>query len=276
MNTQRFSVLFIGNSFSECTCAYLYDFLTALGIPSPNIAALKISAATIDMHWANAQNDAPAYLFYRYTTSGDRETASASCTLKEGLSSNRWDWVVFADGSASLGSLSACTNLPPLVEYVKRLTTPGKTKFAFNMTWPWELGYKKYSEHFDGSPEVMFRRIASGVQKAMLANPDITCVLPNGAAIRSALLSGWAPALYRDGSHLNANGCFIVSLATAYTLLQHTEGFRHDDSSRLPCLPTNPHRTNGSFIGSLEPEYADLFREAAAAALAAPFGSTER
>lgn len=275
MHTGGLSVLFIGNSFSECTCAYLYDVLTALGIPSFHIAALKISAATIDIHWDNAQNDAPAYLFYRYTTSGDRETVSASCTLQEGLSSCQWDWVVFADGSASLGSLSGSANLPHLVDYVKGLVTPGKTKFAFNMTWPWELDYKKYADLFDGSPDVMFRNIVSGVQNVLLANPDITCVLPNGTAIRNALLSGRAPALYRDGSHLNANGCFMASLVTAYTLLEQTDGFRHYDIGHLPCLPTNPHRTNGSFIGNLQPGYSDLFLESVVSALEKPFGDAK-
>ena len=277
MNTGSFHILFIGNSFSECTCAYLYDLFTALGIPNFHIAALKISAATIDMHWSNAETDMPAYLFYHYTTSGDRETISDACTLKAGITSRQWDWVIFADGSASLGGVSPCTNLQSLIEYVKELTSPGKTRFAFNMTWPWEQGYHRYADLFDGSPAVMFRRIAACMKREVMKNPLITCILPNGTAIRNALLSNRAPALYRDGSHLNANGCFIAGLTTAYTLLKHTDGFRQYDINRygLPCLPTGPHRTNGRFIGSLDPEYADLFLEAAASALVAPLGDTE-
>ena len=77
-----FNVLFIGNSFSECTCSYLYDFLTEWEVPAFNVAALKISGCSLDTHWKNAETDAPAYMFYRYTTSGDRETVSSSYTLK--------------------------------------------------------------------------------------------------------------------------------------------------------------------------------------------------
>ena len=277
MDITSLNVLFIGNSFSECTCAYLYDILTALRVPNFNIAALKISGCSLNTHWYNAQTDAPAYMFYRYTTSGDRETISSSSTLKEGILSFKWDWVIFADTAVGPANPAFYTKLRSMIGYVRALTVPGETKFAFNMTWPWESGYHKYSTMFDGSADIMFQSIASCVQRIVMTDPDITCILPNGTAIRNAILSGRAPSLYRDGSHLNANGCFIVSLTTAYTLLKYTNGAtKYDISSYgLPCLPTTPHRTNGSFIGALEPEYADIFFEAASSAVTNPMGSTE-
>ena len=276
MENRTFNVLFIGNSFSECTCAYLYDFLTALEIPSFHVAALKISGATVDMHWDNALNDAPAYMFYEYTTSGDRETVSSSYTLKEGIASRQWDWVVFGDGAAGLAN-AGCPNLRPFIDYVKAQVTPGKTKFAFNMTWPWEVGFHKFDTMFDGSPEVMFRSITHNVRNEVMTIPDITCLLPIGTAIRNALRTGRAPSLYRDGYHLNANGCLIASLVTLYALLKQTEGFSQYDISRfgIPCLPTEPHRTNGSFIGTFEAEYSDVFLEAVTSALAEPLDPEE-
>lgn len=276
MENRTFNVLFIGNSFSECTCAYLYDFLTVLGIPDFHIAALKISGATVDMHWDNAQNDAPAYMFYQYTTSGDRKTVSSSYTLKEGITSCQWDWVVFGDGAAGLAN-SGCPNLHPFIDYVKGFTTPGKTRFAFNMTWPWELGFHKYSTMFEGSPEIMFRGIISNVRNAVMTLPDITCLIPIGTAVRNALQADQTLSLYRDGYHLNANGCFIASLTTLYALLKQTDGFSHYDISRcgIPCLPTTPHRTNGSFIGTLNAEYSDIFLKSVASALTKPLDPEE-
>ena len=277
MDNRTFNVLFIGNSFSECTCAYLYDFLTTLEIPSFHIAALKISGATVDMHWDNALNDAPAYMFYEYTTSGDRETVSSSYTLKEGINSCQWDWVVFGDGAAGLAHPGGCPNLRPFMEYVKGFTTPGKTRYAFNMTWPWEVGFHKFETMFDGSPEVMFRGITHSIRNDVMTIPDITCLLPIGTAIRNALRADQTLSLYRDGYHLNANGCFIASLVTLYALLNQTEGFDQYDISRfgIPCLPTTPHRTNGSFIGALNEEYRDIFLQAAASALAEPLDPEE-
>ena len=276
MNTDSLNILFIGNSFSECTCAYLYDFFTELGVPSFNVAALKISGCTLNMHWQNAQTDSPSYLFFRYTTSGDRETVSDSYTLKDGISSCQWDWIIFSDGAAGFCDPASAESFRSLLQYVKALATPRKTRFSFNMTWPWEPGFAKYAERFDGSPDVMFHTMVSILREYVLTEPDIACILPNGTAIRKALLTGRAPALYRDGYHLNANGCFLISLTTAYTLLKYTYGDRYDISRcGIPCLPTAPHRTNGSFIRTLEPEYADLYLEAVTAALADPLGMEE-
>jgi len=96
---------------------------------------------------------------------------------------------------------------------------------------------------------------------------------PTGTAVYNAVRSGRAPALYRDGGHLNANGCFLASLAALYALLSHTEGYEQYNIARygIPCLPTHTHRTNGSFKGELEAEYADVYLEAVTSALANPF-----
>ena len=273
MSKKPFNVLFIGNSYSECTCAYVYDFLTAMGITEHNIASLKLSGCTINMHWNNAQADDPAYLFFHYTTSGDR-TDVPSVRLSEGIPTDQWDWVIFSEGTAGAAYPASYANFQALIDYVKPMTTPGRTKFAFNMTWPWEDGSPKFTnDQFQNRSEVMFQSFCSTVQSIVQPNPDIDLILPTGTAVYNAVRDRRAPALYRDGGHLNANGCFLAGLAALYALLSHTEGYEQYTIGRygIPCLPTDTHRTNGSFKGELDASYADVYLEAVSAALEKPF-----
>ena len=273
MSKRPFNILFIGNSYSECTCAYVYDFLSAMGITDHNIASLKLSGCTINMHWNNAQADDTAYLFFHYTTSGDR-TDVQSVRLSEGIPTDQWDWVIFSDGALGPTNPASFVNFRSLIEYVKPMITPGRTKFAFNMTWPWEKGSERLdSSRFEGSPEAMFQALCDTTQNVVLADPDIDLILPTGTAVYNAVRSGRAPALYRDGGHLNANGCFLAGLSALYALLGHTEGYEQYTIERygIPCLPTDTHRTNGSFKGELDANHADVYLEAVTAALEKPF-----
>lgn len=269
---ESFNVLFIGNSYSECTCAYLYDFFTELGIGRFNLASLKISGASIDMHWENAQSGAGAYRFFHYTTPGDR-TVEEDVTMEYGIATDEWDWVILSGSAVGPAIPGSYANLRPLLDFVKARVTPGRTKFAFNMTWPWERGSQKFEERFEGDPEVMFRSIVACAKNEVLTKPEIVCVLPTGTAVYNAVLSGRAPELYRDGGHLNANGCYLASLAAAYTLLKYTYGDKYSIGRfGLPCVPAEPHRTNGSFIGALDTQYAEVYLKAVADALEKPFG----
>ena len=268
---ESLNVLFIGNSYSECTCAYLYDFFKALGVEKFNLASLKISGASIKMHWDNAQSGAGAYRFFHYTTPGDRTVEDY--VLADGIATDAWDRVILSGSAVGPAIPDSYDNLRPLVDYVKQRVTPGRTKFVFNMTWPWEKGCAKFEGRFQNDPAEMYRCIIDCAKTQVLTLPEFTGVLPTGTAVYNAVLSGKAPSLYRDGGHLNANGCYLASLAAAYTLLNDVyDGAFPIGKFGLPCLPAEPHRTNGSFIGELDTEYADVYLQAVTEALEKPLG----
>ncbi len=269
-------IVFIGNSYSECTCSYMYDFFETLGLSNFRISIIKLSGCSIDTHWSNAQANKASYTFYTYTGSGTRDTAS-SYTIKNGLEADDWDWVVLSQSSNDSGQSEKYVNLQNLIDYVKGIV-PSKTKLAFNMTWAWQSTYSKYPSVYSDST-AMYNQIVECMKNEVLNKSEISLLIPNGTTIQNARVTDIGEAnLFRDGTHLNANGCFMAGLTATFSLLNavYNNSYPFENYDINSCLPTNTHITNGGSTGSINTDNANDFYSSVLKAFQSPLSVSSK
>ena len=213
---QEISILFIGNSFSDDTEAYMVDILLNLGYTNINIGNLYIGGCSIDTHYANIKSGASAYDFRMKRHNGKKYTEYAPTSVggkKQSISFAiayaDWDIISVQQASGESGKANTYDKLDALVEEVKKQATNKDVEIVFNMTW----AYQSNSTHaqfpdYGSNQMTMYNAIVNAV------DTKVNCtVVPNGTAIQNARTSFIGDNLTRDGYHLNLNiGRFIAGL----------------------------------------------------------------
>ena len=212
-------ILTIGNSFSDDTMQYVYEIAQSLGINEVYLGNLYIGGCSLDTHASNAASDAPAYE-YRVNSNGAWITTK-SYKMSDAIASCDWDFVSLQQASGSSGIASTYSKLDYCVEYVKsKLPATAHAKIVWNMTW----AYQQNSTHgefskYGNSQAVMYSKIVETVQNRVLANTNISAVIPNGTAIQNARTSWLGDTLTRDGYHLTLDtGRYIAGLTLVHAL----------------------------------------------------------
>ena len=198
-------VLAIGNSFSaDAVENYLHELAAEAGIPMV-IGNLYIGGASLDLHWENAQKDAPAYSYRKINLKGVK-TSTANTSIATALNDENWDYISFQQVSGQSGNFQSFEKtLPQLVNYVKENNNTNETSYIIHQTW----AYSSTSTHADfpnynSDQEVMYNAIVEAVRKAQNM-ADLDCLIPAGTAIqngRNTILGG---SFTRDGYHLSLN-----------------------------------------------------------------------
>ena len=271
IKSKRCNIIFIGNSYSQNTSSYLYDFFTALGVEEFCIDVMYIGGCSIDTHWTNAQNDSASYDLWEYTGSGTTKTTNG-VKLSTALKAKEYDWVIFSQNSDNSGIASSYANLQNLIDYVKNNIVSADTKYAFNMTWAWKTGRSSYDTVY-GDPTTMYNQVVACMKSEVLPKSDISCLIPNGTAVhiaRQPSVIGEAK-LFADTTHLSVHGSFMIGMVTVFSLLK---GYPHyyDIKNYTPdfCLPTNKHPSWGTNTGTLDTSYANQYYVTASKALTSP------
>jgi hypothetical protein len=274
LQTQRCNVLFIGNSYSENTAAFMYDLFAALGVEDFHIAVMYVGGCSIDTHLQNAQNNKGAYAFHEFT-SGTTVKTTKSYTIQSAITLREWDWIIFSQKSDYSGDASTYANLPTLIEYFKQYITNPNTKYAFNMTWAWQTGFSNYNNYY-GNPSTMYNQIVSCMESQILTNNDISCLIPNGTALQNARLYMDEAKLFRDKTHLSANGCFVASLTATFALLCKNPYYKDINEYDINmCLSENDHFLNsGPVNAAMDISYANEYYAAACNAINNPLSIT--
>ena len=210
------SILFIGNSFSDDTEAYMVDILLNLGYTNIDIGNLYIGGCSIDTHYENILSGVPAYDFRMRSHNGTKFTEYETVTVggsKQSLDFaipyKAWDIISVQQASGYSGQANSYNNLDALVEQVRSKATNPDVEFVFNMTW----AYQANSTHaqfpdYNSDQMTMYNAILSAVQEKV----NYT-VVPNATAIQNARTSFIGDNLTRDGYHLNLKiGRFIAGL----------------------------------------------------------------
>ena len=213
---KEISILFIGNSFSDDTEAYMVDILLHLGYTKINVGNLYIGGCDIDTHYSNVLNDVSAYDFRMRSHNGSKYTEYVTGTvggkkksINFAVAYKDWDIISVQQASGSSGKANTYSNLDALVTEVKNVATNPDVEFVFNMTW----AYQQNSTHaqfpdYDSDQETMYEAIVNAVQEKVTYT-----VVPNGTAIQNARTSLLGDNLTRDGYHLNLKiGRFIAGL----------------------------------------------------------------
>ena len=213
---KELKILSIGNSFAMDTLVHLPNIAPSLGVEKITCAFLYIGGCSINRHWSNAQNDAPAYKYYINTGSGWNSPEEYDTKISDAVKSEPWDFISIqhgtADGSRYTDSESYC-NLPSLVEYIKALASD-KTKIVFNMAW---VGSPEKNHHeilsYNGNTRLMYEDLTKLTEQVVGAVKGIDLIVPTGTAIENARATDLCDSLLRDGFHLSYGiGRYIAAL----------------------------------------------------------------
>ena len=189
---KEISILFIGNSFSDDTEAYVVEILLELGYTTINVGNMYIGGCDIETHYNNIMNNAKAYDFRMRTHNGRKYTeyvpssvGGEKQTLAFAIAYKNWDIISLQQGSALSGVADSYANLSALKAEVQNKATNADVKFVFNMTW----AYQQDSTHsafptYNSDQMTMYNAIVGAVQ----AKVDFT-VVPNGTAVQNARTS---------------------------------------------------------------------------------------
>lgn len=247
-------ILCIGNSFSDDMMEYVWQIADSLGVEEVSLGNLYIGGCSLDTHANNAAADAAAYE-YRTNTAG-RWTTAYNVRMSEAVAAQDWDFISFQQQSGNSGLAGSYARLGELLDYVRSIA--GTAQFVWHMTW----AYQQNSTHaefsnYGRSQTAMYESIVAAVRSEVLAQPEISAVIPSGTAIQNARTSFVGDTLTRDGYHLSLGlGRYIAGL----TLVRALTGLSVSD---VPYRPADVAR-----------DEAVMAAEAAEAAVASPFAVT--
>ena len=210
------SILFIGNSFSDDTEAYMVDILLHLGYTNIDIGNLYIGGCDIDTHYSNIMNNYSAYDFRMRSHNGSKYTEYVTGTVDGkkqsidfAIAYKDWDIISVQQASGSSGKADTYQNLNALVAEVQKKATNSEVEIVFNMTWAYQEGCSHADfPAYNSDQMTMYNAIVNAVKEKV----EYT-VVPNGTAIQNARTSLIGDNLTRDGYHLDLKiGRFIAGL----------------------------------------------------------------
>ncbi len=223
-------VLFIGNSFSECTVYLLHDVATSLGIDI-QVEDMYISGCPIDDHYYNLKNNVNKYK-HRYWSNGTwAETPNFDQSLATVLASENWDFISVQQASAYSGVESSYSNIYSFIDLIKtKLIDKNHTRFVFNMTWAYDIGSPNEGfANYGNNQTTMYQSILNCTKK--LDRSVIDIIIPNGTAVQNNRTSYIGDTHTYDGTHLTyPYGDFIASL----TAIKSLTGISIDDIAYTP------------------------------------------
>lgn len=199
-------VLAIGNSFSNNTTEYLYEIAQAEGVTEIVIGRLYIGSCTLEKHAANAQNDTPAYTYYKNSTGTWEKTEDV--TMLHGLLDENWDLITLQQSSGKSGLDGSYDGyLETLIDYVNTHKTNPDAQLIWHQTWAYQSDstHKDFA-NYNNDQMTMYYSIMTSCKEKILTNTAFTAVIPVGTAVQNARTGPWGDNLTADGYHLNDLG----------------------------------------------------------------------
>jgi hypothetical protein len=229
--TSSLKILAIGNSFSIDATNYLWNIAKSAGYGEVIIANLFIGGCTLEAHYENMTNDAPAYIYYKTNDEGEWVT-KPDTTMLAGITDEDWDIITLQQASGSSGISGTYNYVNNIVRYVKNNRTNENSKIFWHMTWAYQgdSGHGEFAK-YDGDQLKMYQGIADSVQYRILPERDIAGVIPVGTVIQNLRSSYIGDTLTRDGYHLS---CEIGRYAAAMTWFTVLTGKPLDEVNFVP------------------------------------------
>ena len=229
---ESLKILSVGNSFAVDTTKHLADVTRSVGVDDLLIGTLYIGGCSINRHFRNAQENAPAYKYY--TNRGEGWTHVEGVSIKDAVESDDWDFISIQHGTGD-GSRytqeNSYENLPALVSYIRSIA-PEKARIVFNMAWVMEPdGTHPEIRSYGGDQFRMYQSLVGLTERVVLPIKGIDLVSPTGTAVQNARATALAGKLCRDGFHLSRTlGRFLA----AVTFLHALTGISIDQVRFLP------------------------------------------
>lgn len=213
------SILAIGNSFSiDALQNHFYELAVASG-KKVIVGNMYIGGCSLKKHLNNAENDLPAYTYYKRGLDG-RNVRTKEVSLATALADEQWDYVSFQQQSGRSGIYDTWEkSLPGLVEYV-RSRVPKDAVFMLHQTWAYDQTSKhKEFPKYDNDQMKMYHAIVDAVAR-ISDKSGIKMVIPCGTAMQNARTTSLADLVCRDGYHLNkVYGRYIAACTWLYKVL---------------------------------------------------------
>lgn len=186
------------------------------------------SGASLVGHYDNRENSVNTYYYSEDSELKKEENKS----LKEILSKEIWDYIIFQQASAFSGKKETYEPyLTYLIDYVKE-ACPNAT-ILFNMTQPYAIGYSELS-NYNNSQDEMYDGIIDSVRQVFYKHGIM--IIPTGIAVQLARQTelnqygAYGSQLSVDGTHLDGG---IGRLLASYTWLAFF-GIKFIDSAFYP------------------------------------------
>lgn len=210
-------ILFIGNSFSEDTSAYLYDIATSNG-KNVVVAEAHIGGMGLADHMERVNANKAEYRYMRYDKTG--RTTVHKRTLGQLLRADDWDIVFMQQNSQNSGNHATFQPyLNNLHDYVLRnVKNSSRVKIGLNGTWAYATTYHAFPAY--AKNQLLMYDAITNAYETELTLRSYDYYIPSGTAIQNArggeIIAKYGKELTRDGIHLNETvGRYIAGL-TAY------------------------------------------------------------
>jgi len=209
---EPFKILAITSSFGLNTTEYLYDIATAEGHTDVIVARLYIGACTLKKHVAKANDNSPAYTYYKKEATGDW-VIKEKVTMLEGLKDEDWDIIFLQNSAAESGQVETYQDyIPQLISHVKANISNPDAKFIWNMTWAYQADSMQdvFRDEFKADQMYMYQKIVDAVKEKVVPLDDISVIIPTGTAIQNMRTTYLGDNFTQDTYHLNAYGSVIA------------------------------------------------------------------
>lgn len=239
---ESLKILAIGNSFSIDGMEYLWDIANSYGVKEIVLGNLYIGGCSLDKHYKNMTQDAPAYRYYKNTAGSWSSTADVA--ISTALKDEKWDIITVQQASGENVNDGSYDNLPNILKYIEQRKPKKETKILWHMTWAYQSdSTQKAFEAYGRDQNKMYEGILERVQSNVLNEESIVGVIPAGTAIQNLRKTSVGDTLTRDGYHLSKGlgrytaaltwYCYITGADPAETLYtpfeEQAKILRHHD-----------------------------------------------
>ena len=207
-------ILAVGNSFSTDASRWFHDTCAELGA-DVTIVNLYIGGCSLETHFLNIEEDAPAY---EYQVNGQFDGRMAS--IREALEEGGWDAILTQQCSHDSGWIETYEPfLGEVVAYFRRYAP--EAKLYLHETWAYEHGaphknFPRYRRNQQEMYERLRRNYYAMAEKYGLA------LIPSGDIIQSVRalppfdVQNGGRSLCRDGFHMShCYGRYLLALVWA-------------------------------------------------------------
>ena len=218
-NTGVVNILWLGNSYSEDSLAYLNAFIEASGVDTSRIAVYnRVQGGGTILDWINNINTNDLVTLRRVAGTAGTETMYGRYQVL--ISNTPWDVIVVQEASDNyLNYESWGGDLSTIVGLYRRYCSNQNVSFAWLQSWAWASDYGVAPHGVDRYNAII------DVTKKMVLNNGINVIIPTGTAIQNArqvttpIING-GKELTRDGTHLQFGvGRYISAGTFFYSIL---------------------------------------------------------
>jgi hypothetical protein len=215
---RQIRLLTIGNSFSDDAVEHFLYGLAAAEGDTIVIGNMYIGGCSLETHYANALNDAPAYSYRKIV--GGRKHIIPNYKLSEALVDEEWDYISFQQVSSLSGKYETYF---PYITFLKKYAEDHllnrNARFILHVTWAYagdstHEGFANYNR----DQLTMYHAIIDAT-KRVAETTGIAVMIPAGTAIQNGRTSPLGDSFCRDGFHLQLTYGRYTASCTWYEIL---------------------------------------------------------